>query len=57
MPAFSAVFARAWVGDWSQLPAWYLRAGWLLGVVAAGAAAYALGLALGGLRPRHLREA
>lgn len=49
--------ARAWVGDWSQLPAWYLRAGWLLGVVAAGAAAYALGLALGGLRPRHLREA
>ena len=36
---------------------WGHRIGWLVMVVAAGAAAYALGLWLAGLRPRHLREA
>ena len=35
---------------------WWHRLGWLVAVVAAGAAAYALGLWLAGLRPRHLRE-
>ena len=47
--------ARNAVGDWAHY-AWYGRVGLLLGVVAAGAAAYALGLWVAGLRPRHLRE-
>lgn len=44
------------VGDWNVLH-WTLRLAWLLGAVAAGAAAYGAGLLLAGLRPRHLREA
>ena len=42
-------------GDWSHL-SWLLRLAWLLLAVAAGAAAYGLGLWLTGLRPAHLRE-
>lgn len=51
------LLARHQVGDWAGLGAWYLRLLWLLGVVGAGAGAYALGLLLAGLRPRHVREA
>lgn len=47
---------RHQVGDWNQLR-WLVRLGWLLVAVAAGAAAYAAGLLLAGLRPEHLREA
>jgi putative peptidoglycan lipid II flippase len=46
---------RYWVGDWKQLH-WGMRLVWLLVAVAAGAAAYAAGLLLTGLRPAHLRE-
>lgn len=46
---------RLWIGDFNVLP-WWHRLAWLLGAVAAGAAAYAAGLLLAGLRPRHLRE-
>lgn len=53
----AVLVARQWLGDWSQLGAWYVRVFWLLLVVASGAGAYGLGLLLAGLRPRHLREA
>ena len=46
---------RYWVGDWKALH-WSLRLAWLGGAVAAGAAAYAAGLLLAGLRPSQLRE-
>jgi putative peptidoglycan lipid II flippase len=46
---------RHFVGDWTDY-VWWSRALLLLGVVATGAAAYALALAATGLRPRHLRE-
>jgi putative peptidoglycan lipid II flippase len=46
---------RRWIGDWTLLSGG-ARLGWLLLVVAAGAAAYALALFAGGLRPRDLRE-
>ena len=46
---------RLWAGDWTAM-GWWLRLGWLLAAVAAGGAAYAAGLVLTGLRPRHLRE-
>jgi putative peptidoglycan lipid II flippase len=50
-------WARMQLGDWAGLGAWYLRLGWLLLVVGAGALAYGLGLVIAGVRPRHLREA
>jgi putative peptidoglycan lipid II flippase len=43
------------VGEWA-VHAWYWRVTLLLGAVAIGAAVYAAGLWLAGLRPRHLRE-
>jgi putative peptidoglycan lipid II flippase len=46
---------RLWAGEWTAM-GWWLRLGWLLAAVAAGGAAYAAGLVLTGLRPRHLRE-
>ncbi|MCX7042496.1 MAG: polysaccharide biosynthesis C-terminal domain-containing protein, partial [Gammaproteobacteria bacterium] len=46
---------RLWIGDFNAL-AWWHRLAWLLAAVAAGATAYAAGLLLAGLRPRHLRE-
>ncbi|MFY2764267.1 murein biosynthesis integral membrane protein MurJ [Arenimonas sp. MALMAid1274] len=55
--AAAVVAARVQLGDWAQLGPWYLRVAWLLGVVAAGALAYGLGLLAAGLRPRHVREA
>jgi putative peptidoglycan lipid II flippase len=55
--AGTVLAARAWIGDWAGLGSWYVRIAWLLAVVAAGAAAYGLGLLLSGLRPRDLREA
>jgi putative peptidoglycan lipid II flippase len=52
----AAVLAlRGWIGPWQPLgeaARWFAT----LGVVAAGAAAYAVALLLAGLRPRHLRE-
>jgi putative peptidoglycan lipid II flippase len=53
--AAAVLACRHAVGDWGRF-AWYGRVGLLLGVVAAGAATYATGLLLAGLRPRHLRE-
>jgi putative peptidoglycan lipid II flippase len=50
-------WARMQLGDWAELGDWYLRLGWLLLVVGAGALAYGLGLLIAGVRPRHLREA
>ena len=47
---------RREIGGFAQF-LWYIRVGLLFGLVAAGAAAYAIGLWLAGLRPRHLREA
>ena len=44
------------VGDWNELR-WLQRLAWLLVAVAAGAAAYGIGLLVAGLRPKHLREA
>jgi putative peptidoglycan lipid II flippase len=49
------VASRTAVGDWA-VHAWYERVAMLLGAIAAGAAAYAAGLWLAGLRPRHLRD-
>lgn len=46
---------RGWVGEWTAIDAWPLRVGWLLGIVAAGAATYAAAMFAAGLRPRHLR--
>lgn len=43
------------LGSWAEM-AVFARIGWLLAVVAAGGLAYALGLLVAGLRPRHLRE-
>ena len=54
--ALAVLALRHFVGDWNQLR-WMHRLGWLLVTVAAGASAYAAGLLLAGLRPRHLREA
>ncbi len=53
--AAAVLGVRAWVGEWSGLSE---VERWLHALVAigAGAAAYALGLLLAGLRPRHLRE-
>ncbi len=47
---------RHFVGDWNLLH-WSWRLAWLLLAVGGGAGAYAAGLLLAGLRPRHLREA
>jgi putative peptidoglycan lipid II flippase len=44
------------VGDWTAIPNPWARAGLLIGVVAAGALAYALALLAAGLRPRDLRH-
>ena len=55
--AATVLGAKAWLGDWAALGSWPARVGWLLAVVGAGGLAYGLGLLLGGLRPRHLREA
>jgi putative peptidoglycan lipid II flippase len=53
--ALAVLGLAGWIGDFRALePGW--RVGGLLGVVAAGVAAYVLALLLGGLRPRHLRE-
>jgi putative peptidoglycan lipid II flippase len=50
----AAVLAlRGWLGPWQEIGA-VARWGWLLLAVAAGAAAYALGLLLAGWRPREL---
>jgi len=43
-------------GDWNAMR-WLHRLFWLIATVAAGAVAYAAGLLLAGLRPKHLREA
>jgi putative peptidoglycan lipid II flippase len=52
----AAVLAiRFWVGDWKLLH-WSARLAWLGIAVATGAAAYAAGLLLTGLRPGQLRE-
>lgn len=46
---------RGWIGDWDVLGG-LQRVWWLLAVVAAGGASYAVALAVFGLRPRHLRD-
>lgn len=52
----AVVLALRWqIGAFDQHGAWQ-RWGWLLLVVALGAAAYALGLLIAGMRPRHLRH-
>jgi putative peptidoglycan lipid II flippase len=53
--AATVLAMRLWAGEWTAM-GWWLRLGWLLAAVAAGGAAYAAGLVLTGLRPRHLRE-
>jgi len=53
--ALAVLALRAYVGDWSALRG-SLRLAWLLAAVGAGALAYAIGLLLAGLRPRHVRE-
>lgn len=52
----AVLLVRHHVGDWGALRATH-RIAWLLAAVGAGAVAYALGLLMAGLRPRHLREA
>ncbi|MCA1715026.1 MAG: murein biosynthesis integral membrane protein MurJ, partial [Gammaproteobacteria bacterium] len=47
---------RWWVGDWNALDGLWLRAFWLLVVIAGGGLAYAASLLALGLRPRHLRH-
>lgn len=47
---------RGWIGDWTSLAGWEHRVGWLLAVIAAGAATYALAMLACGLRPRDLRH-
>lgn len=47
---------NARIGDWTAIANPWWRAGLLLAVVAAGAAAYAVALVALGLRPRHLRH-
>ena len=46
---------RAWIGEWTALPA-HLRVLWLLATVAAGAVAYAVAQLALGLRLRELRH-
>jgi putative peptidoglycan lipid II flippase len=53
--ALVVLACRHAVGAWAEFK-WYWRVGLLLGSVAAGAIAYAAGLWLAGLRPRHLKE-
>ncbi len=53
----AAVLAlNARIGDWTAIDDPWWRAGLLLAVVAAGAAAYGIALVAMGLRPRHLRH-
>ena len=53
--AATVLVLRSWVGDWSLMVAWQ-RWAYLMGVIAAGGAAYGAVLLLAGLRPRHLRQ-
>lgn len=46
---------RGWMGEWAAIQGFWLRLGWLMAAIAAGAVAYGAGLLLTGLRPRHLR--
>ena len=45
-----------WIGDWTAIEDLWLRAAWLLAVVAAGAIAYCGALLAMGLRLRDLRH-
>ncbi len=47
---------RGWIGDWTVIEGVLPRVLWLLAVIAAGAAAYAVVLFAAGLRPRELRQ-
>ncbi len=53
--AVTVLVLREWVGDWTVMVAWQRWAS-LLGVIAAGAAAYGGVLLVAGVRPRHLRQ-
>jgi putative peptidoglycan lipid II flippase len=53
--AVAVLGIRHFVGDWNHLH-WLSRLAWLMVAVGSGAAAYAAGVMLAGLRPRHLRE-
>ena len=46
---------RWWMGEWTAIHGFWLRLGWLLAAIAAGAVAYGAGLLATGLRLRHLR--
>lgn len=53
----AVVLGLSWhVGDWTEIADPWVRVGWLLAVVAAGALAYGLTLIAMGLRPRDLRH-
>ena len=45
-----------WIGDWTAIDNPWVRVGWLLAVVAAGALSYGAVLIAMGLRPRDLRH-
>lgn len=52
----AVLLLRAWIGDWTAIIGVWHRIGWLLLVIAGGAATYAVALAALGLRPRDLRQ-